>query len=63
MKYFTKEKKRVEFMKNFLEDEPVEPEDKRLPYKTQKYSKYLKLRHEIEKINAVEFVEEQKYKD
>ena len=44
-KYFTKERTRVQFMKNFVEDTETDYDQIEVPYKSQRYSKKLMLRH------------------
>ena len=47
-KYFTNEKKRINFMKNFKEDGELEQSNTAdLPFKSQRYAKKLRWRQEI----------------
>ena len=47
-KYFTNEKKRVNFMKNFTEDDPKDQEVANSPpYKSDRYARVLKVREEV----------------
>ena len=55
MKYFSKERKRISFMKNFEEDTEKDYDAIEAPYKTLRYSKKLRCRQQIQTITAEQF--------
>ena len=54
-KYFTKERTRVQFMKNFVEDSETDYDQIEVPYKSQRYSKKIKLRQQFADIDMKEY--------
>ena len=57
-KYFTKERTRVQFMKNFVEAPETDYDQIEVPYKSQRYSKKLKLRQQFSETDVKQFCTE-----
>ena len=55
MKYFTKERNRIKVKKNFEEDANTDYDKIDMPYKSLRYAKKLKLRHDIEQMTIKQF--------